>query len=427
MDEMLAIHLWTITAAALCAVSCALLGTYLVLRKLSLLGDAISHAILPGLAMAFLITGSRDPLPMFLGAAVFGLLTTYLSQFLSRFCRVDQGASLGVVFTTFFAIGVLLIRLAADHIDLDPGCVLYGLLEYTPLHTVAIWGQEIPRSVVVLLPTLLLNIAFITLLYKELQITSFDPALATTVGINATLIHSLLMTAVAGTSVASFESVGSILVVAMFIIPPATARLLTDNLRTTLLLSGCFGVTAAVGGYWGAVAMNTSVAGMMSVVAAGTFFTALLASPRYGAISRSLHQLRLQRRVLAEDILGLAFRCEEAGYSRAFPLTARNIGSAMGGGIAPRFALRSLVAEKLVASGPDGQFSLTPAGALQAKRIVRTHRLWETYLVQHLKLSPDHVHLTATTLEHYTTPAIEGQLEQKTAGAEVDPHGKVIP
>ena len=427
MDEMLQVHLWTIAAASLCAVSCALLGTYLVLRKLSLLGDAISHAILPGLAMAFLLTGSRHPLPMFLGAAFFGLLTAFLSQFLTRFCRVDQGASLGVVFTTFFALGVLLIRMAADHIDLDPGCVLYGLLEYTPLYTVVVGGMEIPRSILVLLPMLLVNIAFISLLYKELQITAFDPALATTVGINATVVHSLLMTAVASTSVASFESVGSILVVAMFIIPPATARLLTDRLLTTLLLSALFGLISAVAGYGFAVQINTSVAGMMSVVAAGLFFAALIFSPRYGVISRSIQRLRLQLRVLSEDILGLAFRCQERDFVRSFPLTARNIGSAMGGGLAPRFAIRRLVREQLIEHVSDGSYRLTASGEAQAKRLIRSHRLWETFLVQHLKLSPDHVHQTATTLEHYTTPEMEGALKQKTGGAGVDPHGKVIP
>ncbi len=426
MDGMLAIHLWTIAAASLCAVSCALLGTYLVLRKLSLLGDAISHAILPGLALAFLMTGSRSPLPMFLGAACFGLVTAFLSQFLTRFCRVDQGASLGVVFTTFFALGVLLIRLAADHIDLDPGCVLYGLLEYTPLYTVSVGGTEIPRSILTLAPTLLINILFITVLYKELKITSFDPALATTVGINATFIHSLLMTAVAGTSVASFESVGSILVVAMFIIPPATARLLTDRMLTTLLLSALFGLLSALGGYWAAVAINTSVAGMMSVVAASLFFIALVFSPKYGALSRSVQRLRLQLRVMKEDILGLTFRCHEAGFARSFPLTPRNIGNAMGGGLMPRLALRALLRDKLLANS-EGIYSLTAEGEDRAKRLVRTHRLWETFLVQQLKLSPDHVHQTATTLEHYTSPEMEGALQRKTGGAAVDPHGKTIP
>ena len=424
---MLSVHLWTVAAASLCSLSCALLGTYLVLRKLSLLGDAISHAILPGLALAFLLTGSRNPLPMFFGAALFGLATAFISQFLTRFCRVDQGASLGVVFTTFFALGVLLIRMAADHIDLDPGCVLYGLLEYTPLYTVTVLGVEIPRSIVTLAPMLCINLLFISILYKELQITAFDPALATTVGINATLVHALLLTAVAGTSVASFESVGSILVVAMFIIPPATARLLTDRLLTTLVLSGCFGILSACGGYWGAVVLNTSVAGMMSVVAAAMFFTAFICSPRYGVIGRAIQRMQLQLRVLSEDILGLAFRCQEESFVRAFPLTPRNIVNAMGGGLMPRLALRSLLRSNLLTRGSDGVYALTSSGEDHAKRIVRTHRLWETFLVQHLKLSPDHVHQTATTLEHYTTPEMEGALQLKTGGAAVDPHGKAIP
>ncbi|MEM6917075.1 MAG: metal ABC transporter permease, partial [Verrucomicrobiota bacterium] len=131
---------WIVVVGALCAMACALPGCFLVLRKMSMMGDAISHAVLPGLAIAFLITGSRASLPMFFGAAIAGVLTAVFTQWIARFGNVDRGAAMGIVFTTLFAIGLILIRQAADHVELDPGCVLYGAIELTPLDTIGNTG-----------------------------------------------------------------------------------------------------------------------------------------------------------------------------------------------------------------------------------------------------------------------------------------------
>ena len=135
---------WIVVTGALSAMSCALLGNYLVLRRMSMMGDAISHAVLPGLAIAFLITGSRDSLPMLIGATAIGVLTALLIQGITKLSGLDRGASMGVIFTTLFALGLILIRQAADHVDLDPGCVLYGAIELTPLDVYEIGGMEIP-------------------------------------------------------------------------------------------------------------------------------------------------------------------------------------------------------------------------------------------------------------------------------------------
>lgn len=427
MSELHIIHLWTVTAALLCALSCALLGTFLVLRRMSLVGDAISHSILPGLAGAFLVTGSRSVFPMFVGAAACGLLTVAVSQFLAKFCKVDHGAALGVVFTTLFAIGVLLIRLAADQIDLDPSCVLYGLLEYIALTTVDIGGFAIPRAVVVLAGMLLVNIVLVTTLYKELKLSSFDPAMSTALGFNAQLIQAVLMTAVAATSVASFEAVGSILVVAMFIVPAATARLLTDSFRMTLLISLLVATASAIGGYGAAVAVDTSVAGMMSVAAGVLFLCAAIFAPRYGVFARLLRRVSERIRICSEDMLGLAYRCEEGGYKRAFPLTRPHLIAASGGGLTPHLALRGLVRGELLRHAEPHIYELTPAGADAARRIVRSHRLWEAYLVQQLNLAPDHVHGSATKLEHHTSPGMVERLVEKAGSSPVDPHGRKIP
>lgn len=282
--------LWTVAIAACCCLACGLLGCFLMLRRMSLLGDAISHAILPGLAAAFFLTGSREPFAMLAGAMVVGVLTAVISTGLNRWGRVPEDASMGVVFTTLFACGVILITLVARDVDLDPGCVLYGLIEFAPFDTVRVIGFELPRSFVWLFTVLVINVTLITIFFKELKIVCFDPYLATTMGISATAVHYGLMTAVAATSVASFEAVGSILVVAMLVAPGATAHLLTDKLSRLLWWSAAIAVLSAVLGYALAVRFNTSVAGMIATVGLGLFMFAAIASPRHGVIARQFHR-----------------------------------------------------------------------------------------------------------------------------------------
>ena len=274
---------WIIVAGILCAVSASLLGNFLVLRGISMLGDAVSHTVLPGIAIAFLIGNSRSSLPMFLGAIATGLATAFLTQWIHRIGKVEEGASMGVVFTTFFAIGLILIVQAADRVDLDAGCVLYGAIELTPLDQVQVLGTTIPRSVLMLGAVFLLNLLCICLFYKELKIAAFDPALANSMGISTNSMHYLLMVLVAITAVASFESVGNILVVAMFIVPPATAFLLTKRLKPMIFLSSGLAVLAAVTGHLAAIQVpqwfgfqSTSTAGMMATVVGLLFLGALL-------------------------------------------------------------------------------------------------------------------------------------------------------
>ena len=311
---------WIVVAGVLSAVSCALLGNFLVLRRLSMMGDAISHAVLPGLAVAFLITNSRGSVPMFIGAAAVGVLTAVLTQWIHSFGRVETSASMGVVFTVLFAIGLMLIVRAADHVDLDPGCVLYGAIELTPLDMIDFASFEAPRAMVTLASMLIVDLLFVVFFYKELKISSFDPQLATTLGINAQLMHYLLMMLVAATSVAAFESVGSILVIAMLIVPAAAAHLLTDRLNVMIILSAVIAIACAVLGHAAAITVpswfgyrDTSTAGMMAVVAGLIFGLVGVAAPRHGVLSKMIRRTLLSIRIVQEDVLGFLYRLEELG------------------------------------------------------------------------------------------------------------------
>lgn len=295
---------WIVVIGAMSAVACSLCGSFLVLRRMSMMGDAISHAVLPGLAAAFLVSGSRDPVIMFGGAVVIGVLTAFFTEWIRRAGRVDEGASMGVVFTILFAAGLVLIQQAAvQNVDLDPECVLYGAIENAPLKSVVIPALlglpalHVPPAILTNGAILLLNVLFVTLLFKELRIAAFDPALATTVGINARFMHYLLMVIVAVTTVAAFESVGSILVIAMLIVPPAAAHLLTERLGLMLVVSASLAAVSAVVGHWLAIhapgwigypGVSTNTAGMMGVTAGLLFLLALLLAPRHGLVRRWL-------------------------------------------------------------------------------------------------------------------------------------------
>jgi manganese/zinc/iron transport system permease protein len=280
-----------ILVGSLCAMACALPGTFLLLRRMSMMGDAISHAVLPGLAIAFLISGTRTSWWMFFGAAVAGILTALFTQWITRFGKVERGAAMGIVFTTLFAIGLILIERGADNVDLDAGCVLYGALEYTPLRLVTLFETEVfiiqvPHAAVVIGATLLFNIIVISLFFKEFTLASFDPGLAETQGFRPRLMHYLLMTMVAVTTVAAFEAVGSIIVIAMLIVPPATAFLLTKKLPALIATSLVVAVLSAVCGHLSSQALphliglpETTSSGMMATAAGFFFLLAWLFGP----------------------------------------------------------------------------------------------------------------------------------------------------
>ncbi|MCH9032275.1 MAG: metal ABC transporter permease [candidate division Zixibacteria bacterium] len=201
---------WIILTGILAAVTCSMIGVFLILKKNVMLGDGISHAALPGIALAFLIAGSRDPILMLAGATTLGLVTAFFTESLHRTGRLAPDAALGIVFTFLFAIGVILISFYAGQIDLDLDCVLYGEIAYTPWDQIAFGGINIgPRAFWTLAFVFLANLAFLALFYKQLKITIFDPVHADSIGINSRLYHYLLMMMVSLTIVAAFESVGA--------------------------------------------------------------------------------------------------------------------------------------------------------------------------------------------------------------------------
>jgi manganese/zinc/iron transport system permease protein len=423
---------WIVLAGILCAVAASLPGNFLLLRRMSLLGDAISHAVLPGLAVAFLISESRSSIPMFLGAVIVGVLTALFTEWIRNFGDVDEGASMGVVFTTLFALGLVMIVQAADHVDLDPGCVLYGAIELTPLDTVVFKGVAVPRVILVLGTVTVVNLMLVLIFFKELKLSAFDPSLSTSVGISAKLMHYLLMIIVAITAVASFESVGNILVVAMFVVPPATAYLLTERLSRMVLMSAVTAALSAIFGHLSASVVpgwfgfrSTSTAGMMALSAGMLFLITSLLAPNKGVLVRIARRQRLTLRILSEDLIALLYRMDERrpdctatlDQLRAVLFSSRLLSSLL---------MSQHARRGHVVTTPSG-YQLTESGRRLGAELVRSHRLWEQYLVSEGGVSVDRIHGQAERLEHFTNRELRDRLEQETSAPSIDPHGRPIP
>ena len=360
----------------------------------------------------------------FSAPSIAGLVMTFLTQTLQQYASVPADASMGAAFTSLFALGVILIKHQLDGVHFDVACVYEGELLYAANITVPFLGLQIPRAAVTIGPVLILNVLLLTLLWKEFQVSAFDPALATTLGFSATAMHYLLMVMVSVTTVASFEAVGSILVVAMLIVPAATAHLLADRLASMVLLAAGLAAAAAVSGYLLAIRLNVNVAGMMAVSAGIMYAIAVLASPRYGIVSKLVHNFRMSDRVLREDLLAMLYRVEELGGQRR--LTVADACAAVDSRWQGRWGLSQLVRSGRIERTGD-LLQLTPSGRETARQLVRSHRLWETYLVEFLGLPLDHVHEPAHRVEHFVDAELREKLEQALDASDRDPHGREIP
>jgi manganese/zinc/iron transport system permease protein len=287
----------------LCAVACALLGTFLILRRMAMMTDAISHAILPGLVAGYWLANSPNLLVGALGATGAAILTVSLVEALQRTRRVEGGEAMGIVFPAMFALGTVLVSRFFANVHLDTDAILYGNIEFSFFDHLVIGGRDLgPQSLWIMGTLLVINLGFLFLFYKELKLTTFDPGLAATIGFSPVLVHYVLMLVLSTTTVGAFTAVGAILVVALVIVPAATAYLLTERLIEMIAYSAMVGALSAVSGYWLAIWIDGSVSGGIVTMTGVSFGLALLFSPSQGLVARA-RQNRLNRQRFALDML----------------------------------------------------------------------------------------------------------------------------
>ncbi|WP_432412402.1 metal ABC transporter permease [Rasiella sp. SM2506] len=281
--------------AAVVAIACAIPGVFLVLRKMALISDAISHSILPGIVLGFFITQDLNSPLLILLAALTGVITVVLVEAIQKTGMVKEDTAIGLVFPALFSIGVILIAKNANDVHLDVDAVLLGELAFAPFDRLIMGGMDVgPKSLWIMGSILLIIVALLLLFYKELKVSTFDVGLSSALGISPVLMHYGLMSISSVTVVGAFDAVGAILVVALMIAPAATAYLLTSDLKKMLVLSVIFGVFSAIAGYWMANILDASISGSMSTMLGIVFLIVYLFAPRKGLIA-VLYRQKQQR------------------------------------------------------------------------------------------------------------------------------------
>lgn len=346
----------------LCAVACSLLGTFLILRRMAMMTDAISHAILPGLVAGYFLASGPNLLAGAVGATGAAILTVSLVEALQRTRRLGGGEAMGIVFPAMFALGTVLISRYFANVHLDTDAILYGNIEFSFFERLTIGGRDLgPQSLWVMGTLLVINLTFLLLFYKELKLTTFDPGLAATLGFAPTLVHYGLMLVLSITTVGAFTAVGAILVVALVIVPAATAYLLTDRLVEMIGYSAMIGALSAASGYWLALWMDGSVAGAMVTMTGVFFLAALLFSPSTGLVAKAQRR-RANRLRFATELLVVHLLTHERTETEARESTLGHISAALRW--SPDHASNAInhAAGRGLIDRTDGHLLLTDAG-----------------------------------------------------------------
>jgi manganese transport system permease protein len=390
-------------ASILVGLVCGTLGCYIVLRRMALIGDALSHAVLPGAAIAFML-GAAD---FFVGAAIAGMITALLIGWVTANSRVKEDAAIGVVFTGAFALGIVLITLIQSR-SVDLFHMLFG--NVLGVENRDLWVTAAIAGVVLLT---------IVLLFKELLLHAFDPIMAAAIGLPTTGLHYLLMVLLSLTVVASLQTVGLVLVVAMLITPASTAYLLTDRFSRMLAISAAIGVVSSVLGLYGSYYWNVSSGASIVLVATAFFFLAFLFAPKRGLVVRRIRTRHAGKRTQLEDALKHVYALQTEGDQASPSALAARIGTGTGEAARRMGGLRRRGWMK------DG--ALTEEGSDRAETLVRAHRLWERYLVDEGVVTSAEAHGEAERLEHVSPLAMADRLDRELGSPAADPHGRPIP
>ena len=284
------------------SLACAVLGVFLVLRRLSMVSDAISHSVLLGIVIGYFVTKDIGSVLLIIGASLFGVLTTVCIELLIKSKRVTEDASVGIIFPLFFSIAVILITRYARNVHLDTEVVLIGEIILAPLHRINFLGLSLPKALIQMSFVLLINIVFIAVFFRKLKISSFDPVYAGVAGIAGAGLYYVFMALVSFTAVSAFESVGAILTISFFISPAASAYLISKDLKITIFLAAVYAVVNSCIGYFLAVKFNVSMSGMCALVSGLTFMITIAVYPG-GIITKIIRYIKNKNRFSRELLI----------------------------------------------------------------------------------------------------------------------------
>ncbi len=411
---------YVVFGSMLLAVSSAIVGCFTFLKKKALVGDVVSHAVLPGICLSFIISGTKDPFLLIIGAFITGWLSIVVMDYIIQHSKIKEDTATGLSLSVFFGIGILLLT----YIQHSGNAAQSGLDSFLFGKAAALVGKDLLAFSLVAILILVVVFFF----YKEFKLISFDPAFAQSLGIPVKRIELILSSITVMAVVTGIQAVGVVLMAAMLITPAAAARFWTDKLSIMILSAACIGALSGLAGAfisYAAPAMPTGpwIVMVVSLIALFSFFFA----PKKGILIRILKQRKIKRRLLEENLLKSFYKIGE--FHDDFELASSQVEITEMRRFTPTQLRKGLV--RLRRQGfinkIDKRWSLTNEGYQKGQRVVRLHRLWELYLTKYLRIAPDHVHEDAENIEHIITPELEKKLEALLEHPEYDPHQTEIP
>jgi manganese/zinc/iron transport system permease protein len=409
-----------VIGAVLLASSAGVVGTFTFLKKQALVGDAVAHAVLPGICLAFLLSGTKNPAILIIGAFSTGWLSLVIMDYITRHSKIKEDTAIALILSVFFGVGILLLT----YIQKTGNAAQTGLQSFLFGKAAALVGSDL----IVFAVIALILIVTVILFFKELKLIAFDENFASSIGLPVYRLNLLLTSLTVLAVVTGIQAVGVVLMAAMLITPAAAARFWTnDILKMTLIAASLGALSGLAGAYvsYTAPSMPTGpwIVMIISAIALISFFIA----PERGIISRMIQQRQLQRQIMDENLLKELYHLGEKDNNNFIERTLKELieeryfPKQLLKGSLKRLSKRGFVREQ------DDKWSFTAAGFEKGKRVVKLHRLWELYLSTYMEIAPDHVHEDAETIEHVITPELEAELEHLLDYPKTDPHDKAIP
>lgn len=406
--------------SVLLAISSALVGCFTFLKKKALVGDAVAHAVLPGICLAFLVSGTKNPIYLIIGAFITGWLSLLLIDFITSRSKIKEDTAIGLILSVFFGIGILLLTM----IQHSGNAAQTGLDSFLFGKAAALVGQDL-----IIFSTISVCLLLgVVLFYKEFALIAFDEDFAKSIGFPVKRLELVLTTLTVLAVVTGIQAVGVVLMAAMLITPAAAAKFWTNKLSVMLVLAAIFGAFSGISGAYISYVAPSMPTGpwivmVISMIAIVSFFIA----PEKGILYKLISQSRIKKRILSENILKLFYQLgeidknfgEQRGTEEILAKRTFKINQLTAG-------LKSLTRQGFIKNS-KGSWYLTDQGQKKGQRIVKLHRLWEVYLTKYLRIAPDHVHEDADNIEHILTPELEARLEALLQYPTSDPHESNIP
>lgn len=411
---------YVVVGSVLLTASSAIVGTFTFLNKRSLIGDAIAHAVLPGICLGFIVAGTKNPLVLIIGAFITGWLSLIAVDFITRKTRIKEDTAIGLILSVFFGIGILMLTV----IQKSGNASQSGLDHFLFGKAAALVGSDLYAFLIV--AVILLVVVYI--LFKEFALMAFDKAYAKSIGYPVRTLELILTSLIVLAVVIGIQAVGVVLMAAILITPAAAARFWTDRIVVMVLLASAFGAFSGLAGAYISFVAPAMPTGPWIVIVISTIaFVSFFLAPKRGVLYRLIRQNNIRQTINNENVLKVMYQLGEENKNFFIP---RHLDEIIRRRKYEKSALLSIL-RRLLHQGYVEQtgnlWSLTEEGKNKAQRVVKIHRLWELYLTTYMKIAPDHVHEDAETIEHLLTPELEAELEKQLGYAKLDPHQTKIP